>query len=49
MIDAYIELLVMFVQSGLMDYGLYTLLWLAFIATVPYIIHALLFQKGGNI
>lgn len=49
MIGSYLELLFAFVQSGLLRYGFYELMWLAVVATVPYFIHALLFQKGAKI
>lgn len=48
MIGSYVELLKLFVSSEVMEW-VYVVMWLCLIATVPYIIHALLFQKGGKL
>lgn len=49
MINAILEMFYLWVQSGLFEYGMYHLMALALLATVPIIMRALVFQKGGKI
>lgn len=47
MINTVIELLALYCQSGIFDYGIYQVLALAVVVTVPCMLRALVFQKRG--
>lgn len=49
MISAIIEMFTMWVGSGLFNYGMYHVMALALLATVPYIIRNFVYQKGGTL
>ena len=49
MINAIIEMFMMYVQSGIFGQGIYHIIAFALLATVPCIMRAFVFQKGGKL
>lgn len=49
MISAILEMFFMWVQSGIFNHGMYHVMALALLATVPCILRAFVFQKGGKL